>query len=87
MTFHVSETVISSILCCAIDQTAKEVPLLTPLEKALQWAEKGESDCLVERFVPSQEERLSFAALQPIAGSLEISRAICFCISSRSTCQ
>lgn len=52
-----------------LHQTAKEVPLLTPLEKALQWAEKGESDASVERFVPCQEERLSFAALQPIAGT------------------
>lgn len=50
-------------------KTAKEVPLLTPLEKALQWAEKGEADASVERFVPCQEERLSFAALQPIAGA------------------
>ncbi|KAG0608474.1 hypothetical protein M758_8G108600 [Ceratodon purpureus] len=50
-------------------KTAKEVPLLTPLEKALQWADKGESDPVVERFVPSREERLSFAALQPIAGA------------------
>lgn len=50
-------------------QTAKEVPLLTPLEKALQWAEKGELDSVGERFVPSREERLSFAALQPIAGT------------------
>lgn len=50
-------------------KTAKEVPLLTPLEKALQWAEKGEPDSIVESFVPSREERLSFAALQPIAGA------------------
>jgi len=53
-------------------QTSKEVPLLTPLEKALQWAEKGELDSIVERFVPNREERLSFAALQPIAGKLDI---------------
>lgn len=62
----------SWILCCGAVlvyyQTAKEVPLLTPLEKALQWAEKGEPDSIVESFVPSREERLSFAALQPIAG-------------------
>jgi len=50
-------------------KTSKEVPLLTPLEKALQWAEKGELDSIVERFVPNREERLSFAALQPIAGA------------------
>ena len=55
--------------CTCLYQTAKEAPLLTPLEKALQWAEKGELDSVGEKFVPSREERLSFAALQPIAGT------------------
>lgn len=50
-------------------QTSKEEPLQTPLEKALQWAEKGEPDIAVEGFVPPREERISFAALQPIAGT------------------
>ena len=50
-------------------QTSKEEPLQTPLEKALQWAEKGEPDIAVQGFVPPREERISFAALQPIAGT------------------
>ncbi|KAL2633030.1 hypothetical protein R1flu_004509 [Riccia fluitans] len=44
-------------------------PLQTPLEKAIQWAKKGEPDNLAEAYVPSREERLSFAALQPVAGA------------------
>jgi hypothetical protein len=86
--FQVSHVV---VLYLFIDQTAKEVPLLTPLEKALQWAEKGESDFLVESFVPSREERLSFAALQPIAGNYCIQTvmqivSIGFCTLSHKNC-
>ncbi|BBN05041.1 hypothetical protein MPTK1_3g09810 [Marchantia polymorpha subsp. ruderalis] len=43
--------------------------LQTPLERALQWAKKGEPDDIAEAYVPTREERLSFAALQPVAGA------------------
>ncbi|KAJ7559462.1 hypothetical protein O6H91_04G085900 [Diphasiastrum complanatum] len=54
-----------SMLC----QTSSSDSLQTPLEKALQWAEKGDQDSSLKLFVPRREERISFAALQPVAGA------------------
>jgi hypothetical protein len=51
-------------------QTARTELLQTPLEGALQWAEKGEPDQQIQAFVPGREERFSYAALQPVSGIL-----------------
>ncbi|KAJ7559464.1 hypothetical protein O6H91_04G085900 [Diphasiastrum complanatum] len=50
-------------------KTSSSDSLQTPLEKALQWAEKGDQDSSLKLFVPRREERISFAALQPVAGA------------------
>ncbi|KAH8949104.1 hypothetical protein BDL97_10G013400 [Sphagnum fallax] len=50
-------------------KTARTELLQTPLEGALQWAEKGEPDQQIQAFVPGREERFSYAALQPVSGA------------------
>ncbi|CAM6094190.1 unnamed protein product [Calypogeia fissa] len=50
-------------------KVSNEELLQTPLERALQWAETGEADEIAGSYQPSREERVSFAALQPVAGA------------------
>ncbi|XP_024533416.1 uncharacterized protein LOC112347187 isoform X1 [Selaginella moellendorffii] len=50
-------------------QTSKDELLQTPLQRALEWAERANFGENLSYFVPNREERLSFAALQPISGA------------------
>lgn len=50
-------------------RTSKDELLQTPLENALQWAEKGVVQDVAKSFVPSRAESLSFAALQPVTSA------------------
>lgn len=50
-------------------RTSKDEFLQTPLENALQWAEKGVVQVAAKSFVPSKAESLSFAALQPVTSA------------------
>lgn len=50
-------------------RTSKDELLQTPLENALQWAEKGTIHESARSFVPSKAESLSFAPLQPVTSA------------------
>ncbi|XP_024533417.1 uncharacterized protein LOC112347187 isoform X2 [Selaginella moellendorffii] len=50
-------------------KTSKDELLQTPLQRALEWAERANFGENLSYFVPNREERLSFAALQPISGA------------------
>lgn len=50
-------------------KTSGDEPLQTPLERAIQWAEKAGAEGPGASYVPQRAERLSFAAMQPFTGA------------------
>ncbi|CAM6129406.1 unnamed protein product [Calypogeia fissa] len=65
----VSHSPVLKSMLFAKELVSNEELLQTPLERALQWAETGEADEIAGSYQPSREERVSFAALQPVAGA------------------